>query len=62
MPRPKPKLPLKNRYLRMSDVEWLMFKDLGGAEWLRTMVKKKAKFSTPYYMLKLKEQNDSKSR
>ena len=58
MPRPKPMAPLKSRYLRMSDVEWLMFQDLGGAEWLRTMVKKKAKFSTPYYMLKLKEQDD----
>jgi hypothetical protein len=45
----------------MSDLEWLMFQDLGGADWLRTLVKKKAKFPTPYYMLKLKEQNDSKS-
>jgi len=62
MPRPKPPMPLKGRQIRMSDLEWLMFQDLGGAEWLRTMVKKKAKFSTPYYMLKLKEQDDSKSR
>jgi hypothetical protein len=50
------------RQVKMSDLEWLMFKDLGGADWLRELVKKKAKFSTPYYMLKLKEQNDSKSR
>lgn len=62
MPRPKPPMPLKGRQIRMSDLEWLMFQDLGGAEWLRTMVKNKAKFSTPYYMLKIKEQNDSKSR
>jgi hypothetical protein len=33
----------------MSDVEWLMFKELGGAEWLRTYVKKKAKFPAAYY-------------
>jgi len=62
MPRPKPPMPLRGRQIRMSDLEWLMFQDLGGAEWLRTMVKKKAKFSTPYYMLKLKEPDDSKSR
>lgn len=61
MPRPKPPMPLIGRQVRMSDLEWLMFQDLGGAEWLRTLVKKKAKFSTPYYMLKLKEHNDSKS-
>jgi hypothetical protein len=55
-------MPLRGRMIRMSDLEWLMFQDLGGADWLRTVVKKKAKFSTPYYMLKLKEQDDSKSR
>lgn len=49
MPRPKPPSPLKHRYLRMSDVEWLMFKELGGAEWLRTYVKQKAKFPAAYY-------------
>lgn len=49
MPRPKPPAPIKNRYLRMSDVEWLMFKELGGAEWLRTYVKQKAKFPAAYY-------------
>jgi hypothetical protein len=54
-------MPLKGRQVRMSDLEWLMFQDLGGADWLRTIVKKKAKFTTPYYMLKLKEHNDSKS-
>jgi hypothetical protein len=54
-------MPLKGRQVKMSDLEWLMFKDLGGADWLRTIVKKKAKFSTAYYMLKLKEQNDSTS-
>ena len=62
MPRPKPPMELKGRNIRMSDMEWLMFQELGGADWLRELVKKKAKFPTPYYILKLKEQNDSKSR
>jgi len=62
MPRPKPPMPLIGRQVRMSDLEWLMFQDLGGAEWLRTWIKKKAKFPTQHYMLKLKEQDDSKSR
>ena len=61
MPRPKPPMPLIGRQVRMSDLEWMIFQELGGADWLRELVKKKAKFSTPYYMLKLKEQNDSKS-
>ena len=55
-------MPLLGRQVRMSDLEWMMFQDLGGADWLRELVKKKAKFPTTYYMLKLKEQNDSKSR
>ena len=62
MPRPKPEMPLKFRNIRMSDLEWMIFQELGGADWLRTLVKKKAKFPTTYYMLKLKEQDDSKSR
>jgi len=62
MPRPKPEMPLKGRNMRMSDLEWLMFQELGGADWLRKFVKTKAKFPTQHYMFKLKEQNDSKSR
>ena len=50
MPRPKPLMTLKGRQIRMSDVEWLMFKELGGAEWLRTYVKRKAKFPAAYYL------------
>jgi hypothetical protein len=42
-------MPLKGRQIRMSDVEWLMFKELGGADWLRTYVKQKAKFPAAYY-------------
>ncbi len=35
--------------MRMSDVEWLMFQELGGAEWLRQYVKKKAKLPLQHY-------------
>ena len=33
----------------MSDVEWLMFKERGGAEWLRKYVRKKALLPVTYY-------------
>jgi hypothetical protein len=36
----------------MSDVEWLMFKELGGAEWLRKHVKEKAKLPVKHYSFK----------
>lgn len=49
MPRPKPPARLKARYVRLSDVEWLQFKELGGADWLRKYVKKKAKYPTRFY-------------
>ena len=49
MPRPKPTTPLRPRHLRMADVEWLMFKELGGAEWLRKHVRKKAKLPIGHY-------------
>ena len=40
---------LKGRHVRMSDLEWLMFKELGGAEWLRKFVRKKAKLPINHY-------------
>ena len=49
MPRLKPPAPLKARYVRLSDEEWIKFKELGGAEWLRDHVNKKAKYPTKYY-------------
>jgi len=33
----------------MSDAEWWMFKELGGAEWLRKYVKQKAKLPAAHY-------------
>ena len=56
MPRPKPPLPLKGRNMRMSDVEWLMFLELGGVEWLRKYVRKKAKFPLQHYVEFKKEE------
>jgi len=52
VPRPKPPEPLKGRNIRMSDVEWLMFQELGGADWLRKYVRKKAKMPLQHYMFK----------
>jgi hypothetical protein len=49
-------MPLKGRQVRMSDVEWLMFKELGGADWLRKHVRKKAKLPINHY----EKQNDRK--
>ena len=49
MPRPKPPEPLKHRYLRMSDRHWLIFKQLGGAEWLRNILEKKAPMPKKFY-------------
>jgi hypothetical protein len=62
VPRPKPPMPLKFRNIRMSDLEWLMFQELGGADWLRKFVKTKAKFPAQHYMFKLKEEDDKQSR
>lgn len=59
MPRPKPPEPLKGRNMRMSDIEWLMFIELGGAEWLRKHVKKKAKYPKGYYEALVKQGADS---
>lgn len=39
MPRPKPPEILKPRYLRMSDSEWAKFKEMGGADWLRKIMR-----------------------
>lgn len=41
MPRPKPPEPLKGRQIRLSDTEWRVFRDMGGAAWLRKMMRTK---------------------
>ena len=51
MPRPKPPAPLKARYVRLSDLEWEKFKEMGGAEWLRKTLKARP---TRYYDVFLK--------
>jgi len=49
MPRPKPPEPLIGRQIRMSDRQWIMFNELGGADWLRKLVEKKAPMPKKYY-------------
>ena len=56
MPRPKPPEPIKIRYIKMSDRQWIMFNELGGADWLRKLVEKKAPMPKQYYDKLLQEQ------
>lgn len=49
MPRPKPPAPLKVRYVRLSDKQWMIFKQLGGLDWLRELLDKKAPMPKKYY-------------
>ncbi len=46
--------------MRMSDVEWLMFQELGGAEWLRQFVKKKAKLPIGHYEKQVEDERMQK--
>lgn len=39
MPRPKPPEPLKGRQIRMADSEWAKFQEMGGADWLRRIMR-----------------------
>ena len=59
MPRPKPPEPITFRNIRMSDRQWIIFNELGGAEWLRGFLEKKAPMPKQYDDALLKEkQND----
>ena len=59
MPRPKPPEPITFRNIRMSDKQWIIFNELGGAEWLRGFLEKKALMPKQYYDKLLQEkQND----
>jgi len=58
VPRPKPPEPLIGRQIRMSDRQWIIFNQLGGAEWLRQMIVKKTPMPKQYYDELLKEQNE----
>jgi len=49
MPRPKPPEPLKVRYMRMSDRQWMIFNQLGGSEWLRILLDKKSPMPKKFY-------------
>ena len=41
----------------MSDRQFMIFKQLGGSEWLRELLEKKAPMPEKYYENKLKEAN-----
>ena len=56
MPRPKPPEPLKARQVRMSDRQWMIFNELGNAEWLRKQLDKNAKMPAKYYILPSKKE------
>jgi hypothetical protein len=44
----------------MSDLEWLIFQDMGGADWLRNYLKAKARLPMKHYEAQLKgEGNDT---
>ena len=59
MPRPKPPEKLLGRQIRMSDRQWIILNQLGGAEWLRDILDKKAPMPKQYYDKLLQEkQND----
>jgi hypothetical protein len=49
MPRPKPLEVLKRRDIRMTDRQWLILRELGGAKWLRETLEKKASMPAKYY-------------
>ena len=49
MPRSKPPEPITFRNIRMSDRQWMIFNQLGGAEWLRGFLEKKAPMPKQYY-------------
>ena len=57
MPRPKPYEPLKSTSIRLTEVHTIIFKQLGGTEWLRKMLDKHAPMPKKYYET-LKEQNE----
>jgi len=58
MPRPKPPEKLLGRQIRMSDRQWIMFNELGGADWLRATLEKKALMPKQYYDKLLQEQKN----
>lgn len=51
---------LRGRQIRMSDMEWLMFKELGGAEWLRKYVRKKATLPINHYEKQVEDERMQK--
>jgi hypothetical protein len=46
----------------MSDRQWIIFNQLGGADWLRVILEKKAPMSKQYYDKLLQEQQNDRTR
>jgi hypothetical protein len=46
----------------MSDRQWIMFNELGGADWLRKLVEKKAPMPKKYYDKLLQEEQNDRTR
>ena len=46
----------------MSDRQWIMFNELGGADWLRKLVEKKAPMPKQYYDKLLQDNHGSNTR
>lgn len=45
----------------MSDLDWLIFQDMGGADWLRKHLKAKARLPLKYYEAQLRgAENDTR--
>jgi hypothetical protein len=55
MPRPKPPAPIKPRTIRLTDKQMMIFIQLGGPDWFRGLLEKKAPMPDKYYENKLKE-------
>jgi hypothetical protein len=43
--------------MRLSDKQWLILNQLGGVEWLRALLEKKAPMPKQYYEKLLEKQN-----
>ncbi len=62
MPRPKPPEKLIGRQIRMSDRQWIIFNQLGGAEWFRDLLDKKAPMPKQYYTAIIQQQETNHDR
>lgn len=62
MPRPKPSEPLIGRQIRMSNKQWIIFNQLGGAKWFRELLDKKAPMPKQYYNVIIQQKETNHDR